>query len=123
VLQVDAYTGYAALAAPSRAGGAITLAFCLAHARRRFFDEYKRSACAVSEAALRRLGEIYDIEARIRRSSADNRAAVRQAVFLTDGRVEVDNNIVERTIRPIALGRRNALFAGSAAKAGPAWLR
>jgi hypothetical protein len=33
-------------------------------------------------------------------------------VFLTDGGVEVDNNIVERTIRPIALGRRNALFAG-----------
>ena len=32
--------------------------------------------------------------------------------FLTDGRVEVDNNTVERTIRPIALNRKNALFAG-----------
>jgi hypothetical protein len=48
VLQVDAYTGYAALVAPRRAGRAITLAFCLAHARRKFFDAYKRSACAVS---------------------------------------------------------------------------
>jgi transposase len=34
-------------------------------------------------------------------------------LFLSDGRVEVDNNTVERTIRPIAQGRRNALFAGS----------
>ena len=32
--------------------------------------------------------------------------------FLTDGRVEVDNNTVEPTIRPIALNRKNALFAG-----------
>jgi transposase len=34
-------------------------------------------------------------------------------VFLNDGRVEVDSNVVERRIRPIALGRRNALFSGS----------
>jgi len=33
-------------------------------------------------------------------------------IFLTDGRVEIDNNAVENTIRPIALGRKNALFAG-----------
>jgi transposase len=33
-------------------------------------------------------------------------------VYLTDGRVEIDNNTVERTIRPIALNRKNALFAG-----------
>lgn len=32
--------------------------------------------------------------------------------FLTDGRVEIDNNTVERTIRPIALNRKSALFAG-----------
>lgn len=32
--------------------------------------------------------------------------------FLTDGRVETDSNTVERTIRPIALNRKNALFAG-----------
>ena len=30
----------------------------------------------------------------------------------TDGRVEIDSNTVERTIRPIARTRRNALFAG-----------
>ncbi len=32
--------------------------------------------------------------------------------FLTDGRVEIDNNTVEHTIRPIALNRKNAIFAG-----------
>ena len=33
--------------------------------------------------------------------------------FLHDGRIEIDSNIVERSIRPIALNRKNALFAGS----------
>nr|WP_280951114.1 transposase domain-containing protein [Mesorhizobium temperatum] len=33
--------------------------------------------------------------------------------FLDDGRVEIDSNTVERSIRPIALSRKNALFAGS----------
>jgi transposase len=32
--------------------------------------------------------------------------------FLDDGRIEIDSNAVERTIRPIALNRKNALFAG-----------
>ena len=32
--------------------------------------------------------------------------------FLDDGRIELDNNTVERAIRPIALGRKNHLFAG-----------
>jgi transposase len=34
-------------------------------------------------------------------------------LFLDDGRIELDNNTVERAIRPIALGRKNSLFAGS----------
>ena len=33
--------------------------------------------------------------------------------FLSDGRIEIDSNTVERTMRPIGLGRRNYLFAGS----------
>jgi transposase len=33
-------------------------------------------------------------------------------LFLTDGRINMDSNAVERTIRPIALQRKNALFAG-----------
>jgi len=33
--------------------------------------------------------------------------------YLRDGRVPIDNNACERSIRPIAVGRRNWLFAGS----------
>ena len=33
--------------------------------------------------------------------------------FLDDGRIELDNNPVERAIRPVALGRKNHMFAGS----------
>jgi transposase len=34
--------------------------------------------------------------------------------FLSDGRIEIDSNIVERAIRPQTITRKNALFAGSA---------
>ena len=33
--------------------------------------------------------------------------------YVNDGRLEPDNNPVERAIRPLALGRKNWLFAGS----------
>ena len=33
--------------------------------------------------------------------------------YLKDGRLELGNNICERSIRPIALGRKNPLFMGS----------
>ena len=33
--------------------------------------------------------------------------------FLDDGRFELDTNIVERAMRPVALGRKNALFVGA----------
>ncbi|KXV49648.1 hypothetical protein AD945_03700 [Gluconobacter albidus] len=33
--------------------------------------------------------------------------------FIDDGRIDLDTNPVERAIRPVALGRKNALFAGS----------
>jgi len=154
VLQVDGYAGYDKLAKPDRPTGAITLAYCLAHARRMFFDVHKRTKDETAAEALRRIGEIYAVEARIRGNTANERVEVRQAetkplmealwswlmerleaisakstlaraigytlghwkgltVFLSDGRVEVDNNTVERAIRPIPLGRKNALFAGS----------
>ena len=48
-------------------------------------------------------------------------AAVRYAVslwselenYLHDGHLEIDNNLIENAIRPLALGRKNYLFAGS----------
>jgi hypothetical protein len=35
-------------------------------------------------------------------------------VFLRDGRVQIDNNLVENTIRPSAIGKKNWLFMGDA---------
>lgn len=34
-------------------------------------------------------------------------------VYITDGKLNIDNNPVENSIRPIALGRKNYLFAGN----------
>ncbi|MCG6120135.1 MAG: IS66 family transposase, partial [Blastomonas sp.] len=63
------------------------------------------------------------LEARLRQVSAKSKLAdaIRYAltrwdgltVFLDDGRVELDTNTVERSIRPLAINRKNALFAGS----------
>jgi len=33
--------------------------------------------------------------------------------FLEDGRIAIDNNAAERAIRPVAITRKNFLFAGS----------
>jgi transposase len=52
---------------------------------------------------------------------SDTAQAVRYALgrwdallrFCGDGRVEIDNNAAERSLRPVVLGRKNYLFAGS----------
>jgi len=36
-------------------------------------------------------------------------------LFLKDGRLEIDNNLVENAIRPTAIGKKNWLFIGDAA--------
>jgi transposase len=41
----------------------------------------------------------------------------RLQVYTSDGCLEIDNNLVENAIRPVALGRKNYLFAGSHAGA------
>src|SRR5690606_39549419 len=35
------------------------------------------------------------------------------SAYLNDGSLEIDNNLVENAIRPLAIGRKNYLFAGS----------
>jgi transposase len=35
------------------------------------------------------------------------------SLYINDGRLKIDNNAVENSIRPVALGRKNYLFAGS----------
>jgi len=154
VLQTDGYAGYRRLADPNRAGGPATLAFCWAHWRRQWFDLAKSPPAPIASEALKRIAELYEIEAEIRGKNANERRLVRQEKtkplaaalktwleqtlvqvasgssiaqairyglnhwdglvrFLDDGRIEIDSNTVERSMRPIALNRKNALFAGS----------
>lgn len=37
----------------------------------------------------------------------------RLEAYLSDGRIQIDNNLIENAIRPLALGRKNYLFAGA----------
>jgi hypothetical protein len=117
-------------------------------------EGHQAAGSPLAEEALRRIGQLYRIEAEIRGRPAEDRLTVRQersrpivdalhawlsaqlgavsgksalgeairyalrhwtglVLFLDDGRLELDTNSIERAIRPIALGRKNALFAGS----------
>jgi transposase len=152
IVQCDGYAAYKTLAnaAPDEA---ITLAFCWAHLRRRFFDIAAGGPAPIASEALERIAALYAIEKTVRGRSAEQRRAVRQdrskplvlalkawfeqqlarvsakatiaehiryalnhwdglTRFLDDGRIELDTNIVERSIRPLVLNRKNALFAG-----------
>lgn len=77
VVQCDGYAVYKniAAAAPDQA---ITLAFCWAHLRRRFFDLTKSGNAPIASEALERIAALYAIEKTIRGMSADQRRAVRQ---------------------------------------------
>ena len=153
VLQVDGYSGFNRLAG-EHPKGTVELAFCWAHVRRKFYDFHQATQSPIAAEALRRIAEIYAIEARIRGRPAEARRQTRQSDtkplvealktwleaelarisaksalaeairyalrhwqgltrFLDDGRIETDTNTVERSIRPIKLGRKNHLFAGS----------
>lgn len=153
ILQVDGYAGYNRLTKEDRVGGAIELAYCWAHARRKLYDVAKNSTAPIAEEGLKYIAGLYRIEANIKGKTAEARLAQRQArsvplmvgfeswlkqnrarvsrksplgealsyiskfwqgltLYLRNGCVEMDNNAVERTIRPIALNRKNALFAG-----------
>ncbi|SMP00054.1 Transposase, partial [Paracoccus laeviglucosivorans] len=164
ILQVDGYTGYNRLTKPIRKGGApLQIAHCWAHARRKLKEVFDRDGSEIAAEGLRRIAEIYAIEADIRGIPPGQRLSARQArtaplvaalgdwlqaqrrkisaksrlgekltyihnhwnglqTFLTDGRVEIDSNRVENLIRPIALNRKNALFAGHD-EGGIAWGR
>jgi transposase len=153
ILQVDGYAAYKKLAAPTRLGGPVTLAYCWSHLRRQFYEVYVGGNAPIATEALARIKLLYDIEAEVRGSSPEVRRAVRQqrsrhviealkpwfednlarmskgsklaegiayglnhwdglCRFLEDGRIEIDSNTVERSIRGLALTRKNALFAG-----------
>jgi transposase len=153
ILQCDGYGAYKKFGGAKSTDPPVTLAFCWSHVRRGFYDLAKAKTPIATEA-LQRIAALYEIEARVRGTSAAERLAVRQAEskplvmdlrtwfeaqlaklpargplaeaihyalnhwdglgrFLEDGRIELDNNSVERAMRPVCLSRKNSLFAGS----------
>jgi len=79
-LHADAYAGYDALTTGK--GGKpprIRHVACMAHARRELFKVYESTRSPIAEEALRRIGELYAIEAAINGQSAEQRHAARQA--------------------------------------------
>src|SRR6478736_6597382 len=89
ILQADAYSGYNRLYDPGRVAGAITPAFCWAHARRGFFEladiarnaRRGKNAAVISPIALeavRRIDALFEIERGVNGSSAAERLRVRQ---------------------------------------------
>jgi transposase len=77
VIQVDGYTGFGALL-KGEAGDTRELVYCLAHARRYFYEEYLSNKSPIAEEALQRIAALYQIEAEIRGMSAEHRRSVRQ---------------------------------------------
>jgi transposase len=77
VVQCDGYAAYKNIA-DTACGEAITLAFCWAHLRRRFFDIAKDGYAPIASEALERIAALYAIEKTIRGDSAGARRAVRQ---------------------------------------------
>lgn len=55
----------------------MTLAFCLAHARRKFFEVHKTTDCPVAWQALQNIAEIYRIEKQVCGASPEVRVAIR----------------------------------------------
>jgi len=77
ILQEDGYVGYNRLAAGPH--GAVRLSYCWAHCRRRLREVFDSTGSAVAAEGLRRIAELYAIEAEIRGAPADRRQAERQA--------------------------------------------
>ena len=77
LLQVDGYTGFAGLIREA-GDDALQLAFCWAHARRKFHDIHGATKAPLAEEALRRIAALYAIETAIRGQSAEDRQRARQ---------------------------------------------
>ena len=98
--------------------GRVTEVACWAHFRRKIFDIHQAKPTALTTDILERIGALYAVEAEVRGQPPDRRCDARQSrtgLLIADLRIvlEIDNNIAERSLRDIAVGRRNWLFAGS----------
>ena len=74
ILQADGYAGFAGLY-----GDRVVEAACLAHARRKFFDEHVRNQSPIAAEALRRIAAIYAVEKEIRGRPPEQRLRARSA--------------------------------------------
>jgi len=123
-LQVDGYGAYASLAER----GDVVLAFCIgalyaieADIRGCSAEQRQRLRFSRSKPLLDALKPWFKSQLATVSGKSTIVEAIRYVLtrwdgltrFLDDGRVEIDSNAVERAIRPIALGRKNHLFAGS----------
>ena len=96
ILQADAYSGFAGLYTPARAGGAVTEALCWAHARRKFFEladlarAGKAPPAPLAVEAVRQIDAIFAHEREINgRTAADRFAYRREHVAALVGELEV----------------------------------
>jgi transposase len=78
-LHADAFAGYEALYRPQgNKPPRITHVACMAHARRKLFEVFEKTGSPIAEEGLRRIQELYAIEADIKGKPADLRRTVRQ---------------------------------------------
>ena len=77
IVQCDGYAAYKTIA-DAACGEAVTLAFCWAHLRRKFFDIAKHGSAPIASEALERIAALYAIDKTVRGHSAGARRAVRQ---------------------------------------------
>ena len=78
-LHADAFAGYEALYRPNgQKPSRITHVACMAHARRKFFEVFESTKSPIAEEALRRIQDLYAIEADINGRPVDQRRAARQ---------------------------------------------
>jgi transposase len=151
-LMADCWSGFEAI--ELRSDARIVRGACWSHARRKVF-EARDNAPQQTSVLLAMIRELFDLEDRGKRLSADERRALREResrpvldrirayldsdavarilpksalgkaltylnnhwealqVFVTDGRMPIDNNQVEQLMRQVAIGRKNWLFLGS----------
>ena len=75
VLHVDGYAGFERLAA----NGDAVLAACWAHTQRKFYEAAEATGSPVAAEALRRIGELCAVEARVRGQSPARRLVERRS--------------------------------------------
>ena len=75
ILQADGYAGFAGLYGDGR----VVEAACLAHARRKFFDEHVRNKSPIAAEVLQRIAALYAVEKEIRGRPPEQRRRARSA--------------------------------------------